>query len=124
MEVTLNDIDYRARVRGCLLGGAGGDALGSPVEFMNLDAIRAAYGPRGLTDYAPAYGRLGAITDDTQMSLWSVEGIIRASVRANLKGVCHPPSVVYNAYRRWHHTQEPHISDPDGIRDGWLWRQS
>jgi hypothetical protein len=32
---------YRSRVRGCLAGGAIGDALGAPVEFMALDAIRA-----------------------------------------------------------------------------------
>ena len=40
---------YRARVRGCLLGGALGDALGYSVEFSSLDRIRAAHGPKGLT---------------------------------------------------------------------------
>ena len=32
---------YRARVRGCLLGGAVGDALGYPVEFSALDAPKS-----------------------------------------------------------------------------------
>ena len=58
------------RTAGCLLGGALGDALGASVEFLALDAICAAYGPRGIEDFAPAYGRLGAITDDTQMTLF------------------------------------------------------
>ena len=35
--------------RGCLLGGAVGDALGAPVEFMSLEEIRTRFGPRGAT---------------------------------------------------------------------------
>ena len=35
----------RSRYQGCLLGGAVGDALGYPVEFMEEDAIRSRYGP-------------------------------------------------------------------------------
>jgi ADP-ribosyl-[dinitrogen reductase] hydrolase len=31
----------------CLLGGAVGDALGAPVEFLSLKAIRQEYGPDG-----------------------------------------------------------------------------
>lgn len=34
----------RARVRGVLLGGAIGDALGNPVEFLSLGGIRRAHG--------------------------------------------------------------------------------
>ena len=57
-----------ARTRGCLLGGAAGDALGAPVELLSLAEIRQRYGPQGITACAEAYGRLGAITDDTQMT--------------------------------------------------------
>jgi hypothetical protein len=53
---------------GGLLGGAVGDALGAPIEFMSLDEIRDAFGPDGLTSCAPAYGRIGVITDDTQVN--------------------------------------------------------
>ena len=52
---------------GCLLGGAVGDALGAPVEFQRINLIRDKYGSAGITDYAAAYGRRGAINDDTQM---------------------------------------------------------
>lgn len=48
---------------GCLLGGAVGDALGAPIEFMSTAQIRERFGSNGLVDYAPAYGRLGAITE-------------------------------------------------------------
>jgi hypothetical protein len=99
-EITLLD-----RIRGCLLGGAVGDALGARVEFMKLPEIRRCFGAAGIRDFAPAYGRLGAITDDTQMTLFTAEGFIRAWVRDQLKGMCHGPGVVHHAYMRWLLTQ-------------------
>ena len=35
---------------GCLLGGAAGDALGWPVEFEHIEAIKKKYGPNGIVD--------------------------------------------------------------------------
>jgi hypothetical protein len=66
------------RYVGCMLGGAVGDALGAPVEFMRLSEIRQRYGSSGIMDYDRVYGRVGAITDDTQMRLFSAEGLLRA----------------------------------------------
>jgi ADP-ribosylglycohydrolase len=66
----------RSRVRGCLLGGAVGDALGVPIEFDSLQEIRRRFGPEGLCDYAWAHGRRGAISDDTQMTLFTAEGLV------------------------------------------------
>ena len=48
--------------RGCLLGGAVGDALGAPVEFLSLTEIRERFGSDGIAEFAPAFGRVGAIT--------------------------------------------------------------
>ena len=93
------------RIAGCLLGGAVGDALGAPIEFMRLSEIRETFGPAGLTDFSPAYGRLGAVTDDTQMTLFTAEGLLRAVCRGTLKGICDPVSVVHQAYLRWLKTQ-------------------
>jgi ADP-ribosylglycohydrolase len=114
--------DFRSRVRGCLLGGAIGDALGAGVEFDSLDAIRAAHGPQGVTDYVPAYGRRGAVTDDTQMTLFTVDGLIRAHVRRDT-GAWHPPTDVHAAYRRWAATQRDWGPDERRTEDGWLARQ-
>ncbi|BCI90963.1 hypothetical protein NIIDMKKI_61690 [Mycobacterium kansasii] len=38
-------IGDRERFRGCLLGGAVGDALGAPVEFHTREQILARFGP-------------------------------------------------------------------------------
>jgi len=91
--------------QGCLLGGAVGDALGAPVEFMSHAAIAGEFGPNGIQEYAPAYGRNGAITDDTQMALFTAEGVVRAWVRAYVHAPSAIPSSIARAYQRWLHTE-------------------
>ena len=116
---------HHDRISGCLLGGACGDALGAPVEFMNAKDISSRYGPDGITQFDRAYGVLGSITDDTQMTLFTVEGFIRAWVRGQIKGIGHPPTVIHHAYLRWFQTQEQPFSTAGLTRigtefDGWL----
>jgi ADP-ribosylglycohydrolase len=101
----VTEISRLGRFTGCLLGGAIGDALGAPVEFMSLPEIRRQFGPEGIRHYAPAYGRPGAITDDTQMTLFTAEGLIRARQRHRNRGICDPAMVVWHAYLRWLGTQ-------------------
>ncbi len=67
--------------KGCLLGGAVGDALGAPVEFMTLEEIIGQFGPGGIDKFVRAYGKVGAITDDTQMALFTAEGLILSKTR-------------------------------------------
>ncbi|MEU9133235.1 ADP-ribosylglycohydrolase family protein [Kitasatospora sp. NPDC048540] len=94
---------YQDRVRGALLGGAVGDALGWPVEFERLDRIRDRFGPAGVT------GLNGTdVTDDTQMTLFTAEGLLRGGHPAALK----------QAYQRWLLTQR--LSGPEREPDGWL----
>lgn len=119
------DLEMRSRIRGCLLGGAIGDALGAPVEFITHASIKAHFGPEGITDFAPAYGRTGAFTDDTQMTLFTAEGLLRAHVRSQLKGGCCIPFVVSQSYLRWLLTQDvvPKDKDIQVAKDGWLWSE-
>lgn len=53
-----------------------GDALGAPVEFLKLEEIRTRFRPDGIRDFSPAFGKIGAITDDTQMTLFTAEGLL------------------------------------------------
>ena len=113
-------LDEVGRFRGCLLGGAVGDALGAPVEFMSLEEIRRRFGPRGVTDLTNGAWPAGSITDDTQLTLFTAEGLLRAQVRGALKGIVHPPSVVDHAYARWLHTQGERSQRWRYSYDGWL----
>ncbi|MBT2505461.1 ADP-ribosylglycohydrolase family protein [Streptomyces sp. ISL-98] len=114
--------DFRSRVRGCLLGGAVGDALGAGVAALTLDEIRAAHGADALTDLAPAYGRRGAITAGTQLTLFTVDGLIRAQVRRDT-GAWHPPTDVHRAHLRWAATQSDWGPDERRKDNGWLARE-
>ena len=95
--------------KACFLGGAIGDALGAPIEFMSIDQIRAIHRDQGLNDYSEAYGRKGAITDDTQMTLFTAEGLILSKVRQEYQGDEGVISAVYHALLRWLYTQETNL---------------
>ncbi|MFK0169236.1 ADP-ribosylglycohydrolase family protein [Streptomyces sp. NPDC090306] len=114
--------DFRSRVRGALLGAAVGDALGTPVDTLGLADIREAHGAEGVVDLASAHGRRGAVTHLTQLSLFSVDGLIRAQVRRDT-GAWHPPSDLHRAYRRWSATQHDWGPDERRKEDGWLARE-
>ena len=109
----------REHFLGCLLGGAVGDALGAAIEFDSLAQIRHKHGSEGLRDYAPAYGRQGAITDDTQMTLFTAEALIRAHNRQFQRGICSVRDVAQHAYLRWLHTQGTPYSG-SMMQEGWL----
>jgi ADP-ribosylglycohydrolase len=97
----------RSLFRGCLLGGAVGDALAAPVESLHLEEIERIYGEEGIRDYAAAYGKTGAITDDTQMTLFTAEGMLSARITYAQTG--HDPDYFRAAsasYLRWLSTQE------------------
>ena len=121
----MSDLTLPSRVRGCLLGGAIGDALGAPVEFMSGAAIEAAYGTGGVRTFQSMKPggavTVGLVTDDTQMTLFTIEGLIRAITQMHVQGLDFTNAVVHHAYLRWADTQT--YSDAQST-DGWLVQQS
>jgi ADP-ribosylglycohydrolase len=93
------------RVCGCLVGGAVGDALGANVEFDSLDVIRERTGGGDVVDFLGGMYPAGSITDDTQMTLFTAEGLIRASQQHRADGVWEPVKALRRAYLRWLVTQ-------------------
>src|SRR5215510_3439728 len=91
-------------------------------DLISIHAICSEYGSAGLTDYDVAYGRRGAITDDTQMTLFTAEGLLRAIARRRRDGVYRPSSAIHQAYIRWLRTQSEssraHFSEDK--MNGWL----
>ncbi len=114
-----NERRSREHYLGCLLGGAVGDALGAGIEFDDAEALAAKHGPGGIADYVAVYGREGAITDDTQMTLFTADALLRWD-NARRAGRLRSPVVFgREAYLRWLHTQgvawRPEMGKP-----GWL----
>jgi ADP-ribosylglycohydrolase len=112
---------------GCLLGGAVGDALGAPIEFMAIAETRQRYGQNGAVNYVERADHKGRFTDDTQMTLFTAEGLLRAWHRAMLKGIGGATlTITHHSYLRWLHTQggQPNKSNiQHGVYDvesGWL----
>lgn len=96
----------RDQVRGCIFGGAVGDALGYPVEFMSYNQICNRYGSRGIRRYTLNKDGVAEISDDTQMSLFTATGLLFASTRAHTHGVCGDPDFyVRMHYIDWLATQ-------------------
>ena len=66
------------KARGCLIGGAAGDALGYAVEFSSLNSIISRYGSQGITEYSLDHSGTARFSDDTQMTLFTAEGLLSA----------------------------------------------
>jgi len=115
-------IEMRSRFRGCLLGGAVGDALGAPVEFMSRGEIHRRFGPEGITEYVPVYGRLGAITDDTQMTLFTAEGLLQRGMKSPPGDMDSLSRHLGRAYIGWLSTQG--LSNPNFYADATRWVES
>lgn len=110
--------------RGCLIGGAIGDALGWPVELMTLDEIKNKYGVNGINSLVIGRRGKAEITDDTQMTLFTGEGLLRSESRGYNKGTSDMVSCVYHAYLRWLYTQgDAAKEDLTYIYDGYLIKQ-
>ena len=92
-------LDLKSRFRGCLIGGAIGDALGYPVEFLSTMRIKKNYGEEGIRSLKIKNG-VAYFSDDTQMTLFTAEGLIKAKER----GVTLKKSI-YLSYLDWLKTQ-------------------
>ena len=102
----MNEI-IRDRIRGSLLAGAAGDALGYRVEFISHAAIVSEFGMYGIRAYAPREGQAEAvISDDTQMTLFTADGILaHAADMAGRGPKAARAQYVHRAYQDWYGTQ-------------------
>ncbi len=84
------------RISGCIFGGAVGDALGAPLEFYKKYDISTLFGiDKVIKNILVKHPQL-EITDDTQMSLYTMEGLNRDY---SIKNMLH-------SYHRWLVTQK------------------
>ena len=97
------------KIRGSLVGGAVGDALGYPVEFIcSYEGIQKRYGENGIKRldttqwWLPDEEKSGKawISDDTQMTLFTACGLLNAKAQGKA-----PKYAICEAYLEWYYTQ-------------------
>ncbi len=114
------DRPFEERALACLLGGAVGDGLGYAVEFDRLQRIRERFGEDGIQAPVLRGGKL-VVSDDTQMTLFSLEGMIRGKAAGAEFGEPEMLASIRRAYREWYETQIG--AKPAQEAEGWLVRQ-
>jgi ADP-ribosylglycohydrolase len=93
-------------IRGSLMAGAVGDALGYEVEFMSRHAILSRFGEQGITKFALDNKGKALISDDTQMTLFTANGMLMGLTRGYMRGIGgRPEKYVDGAYLDWFYTQ-------------------
>ncbi|MDY6055698.1 ADP-ribosylglycohydrolase family protein [Micrococcus sp.] len=104
------------RVLALLAAGAAGDAMGGVVEFLPATGIVAAHGPAGITDpeelLAVEATPVLPVTDDTQMTLYVLDGLLEWIEWQNQGVQADPAACVWLACLRWWATQNGHL--PEG----------
>ena len=98
---------FEDAVRGCMVGGGAGDALGYPVEFSSEKEIRYIFGPEGITSYqCDEESGLAVVSDDTQMTMFTATGVLYGYTRGHMRGIMSDVSdYVLEHYKDWLHTQ-------------------
>ena len=120
MEARERQLNERVKdcVRGSLMAGAAGDALGYPVEFMSRNAILGRYGNKGITEFELDRNGKALVSDDTQMTLFTANGMLMGLTRGYMRGIGgQPENYVDGAYLDWYYTQtgkkKPQFGDSD-----------
>lgn len=108
MELTRPGLPAEDRVRGLMAGLLLGDALGG----ADLEGTGLLHG-----------------TCLAQLACFTLEGLIRASVRQAHRGICSPAGVVWHAYHRWAAVQgipapgrESYAGGSGHWPDGWVYQ--
>lgn len=94
------------QIRGCLLGGAAGDAMGFCLNEMSMEDIGEKYGPLGLRGYDTING-FAAISSNTQLALFTANGLLFGATRGAMRGIMAPyVNYLQVFYLDWLRTQQ------------------
>lgn len=100
------------KIIGSLIGGAIGDALGYPIEFKREIKEK---------EYTKYLNDKGIISDDTQMTLFTANGLLWRETRGAMRGIAPlPVDAIYYAYLDWLETQnsdQKNMSKVSWIKD-------
>ncbi len=113
-------ISRQNRIRGSLLGGAIGDALGYPVEFMSCAQIKSKFGEKGIIRFELNENGVAEVSDDTQMTLFTANGLLFGHTRGAMRGImARPENYIRDAYVEWWEAQTDNI-DYTKLHYNWI----
>lgn len=99
--------NIKDKIRGSLIGGAIGDALGYPVEFLIRQEIINKYGVGGIERFELNDNGIAEISDDTQMTLFTANALLYAVTHLAMKGIAGDVNAyICTAYDEWLQTQK------------------
>lgn len=116
-EVYLDD-----RFQGVMIGLALGDAFGYPIELMDYESICERFEKLGCLDLAVSKRSGTALfTDDTQLSLFTADGLLWAHSAGADDGRVNYEDYIFLAYQVWLYTQTKTVA---GKEYAWLFDPS
>ena len=88
------------------MAGAAGDALGYEVEFMSRKFILSRFGKQGITQFALDENGKALISDDTQMTLFTANGLLTGITMNRMTHSSDKAELlIIAAYLDWYYTQ-------------------
>ena len=111
------------KIQGSLVGGAAGDALGYTIEFWDEDEIFSRFGESGIQGYVlDGRTKKALISDDTQMVLFTANGMLLYDTRISSGIATKPRFYVRDAYLDWLKTQTLSIDQVSKLFHGYTGR--
>lgn len=105
--------DGKSRYLGCMIGAAIGDSMGYTMEVPMDEEVWSNYSENGIKEpyYNPQFGK-SLVSDDTQMALFTMDGLEWAYIRCTSRGIgSYESSGVWQSYARWYYTQTGIVLD-------------
>jgi ADP-ribosylglycohydrolase len=111
------------RFRGCMLGGAAGDALSVPVRTLGQNEIREKYGESGIQKYE-LVNREAPISAVTQLTMFTAEGLMHGAALRSMRRESNLTEgleyFIYDSYLHWLSGQDGGCETKKSDRENWL----
>ncbi|MBR4918052.1 MAG: DUF1768 domain-containing protein [Bacteroidales bacterium] len=90
------------KIRGSMIGGAIGDALGYPVSNISLQEIRNKYGDAGITKFELDNNGIAVFSNETQMALFTANAILHGDTKSSVLGTTPQLDIlILDAHSEW-----------------------
>lgn len=108
-KISFNSRHNLGNYKGCILGGALGDAFGAPLEKLSIPDIKHKF-KGDLMYMLKSKDGVAEITDDTQMTLFTMDGLLNAFAKYKESSIEYINELA-KSYKNWLKTQNQTMPD-------------